>query len=148
MGEHLQFITFISFDTMAPSALSDVCLKENMTLADRLYNLQLIQEFCRENLSSCCHFSLEDMLYASSTIKVLNLSCRVQTIKSYPELNIACSHTCDVCIHMQDRSWLAACTVQLVPCGRSTEQMAKTGVTVRTSCFILFQHRNVMAITR
>lgn len=69
--ENLQFITFISFDTMAPSALSDVCLKENMTLADRLYNLQLIQEFCRENLSSCCHFSLEDMLYASSTIKVL-----------------------------------------------------------------------------
>lgn len=56
---------------MAPSARSDVCLKENMTLADRLYNLQLIQEFCKENLSSCCHFSLEDMLYASSTIKVL-----------------------------------------------------------------------------
>lgn len=68
--ERLQFITF-SFDTMAPSAFPDVCLKENMTLADRLYNLQLIQEFCKENLSSCCHFSLEDMLYASSTIKVL-----------------------------------------------------------------------------
>lgn len=56
---------------MAPSAFSDVCLKESMTLADRLYNLQLIQEFCKENLSGCCHFSLEDMLYASSTIKVL-----------------------------------------------------------------------------
>lgn len=56
---------------MAPSTFSDVCLKENMTLADRLYNLQLIQEFCKENLSNCCHFSLEDMLYASSTIKVL-----------------------------------------------------------------------------
>ncbi|KAM6920961.1 calmodulin-regulated spectrin-associated protein 2a [Xenentodon cancila] len=49
--------------------LDDVCLKENMTLADRLYNLQLIQDFCKDNLSSCCHFSLEDMLYASSTIK-------------------------------------------------------------------------------
>ncbi|XP_029355903.1 calmodulin-regulated spectrin-associated protein 2a [Echeneis naucrates] len=49
--------------------LEDVCLKENMTLADRLYNLQLIQDFCRDNLNSCCHFSLEDMLYASSTIK-------------------------------------------------------------------------------
>nr|XP_046248237.1 calmodulin-regulated spectrin-associated protein 2a isoform X2 [Scatophagus argus] len=49
--------------------LSDVCLKENMTLADRLYNLQLIQDFCKDNLNSCCHFSLEDMLYASSTIK-------------------------------------------------------------------------------
>lgn len=57
-------------DLMAPSAFSDVCLKENMTLADRLYNLQLIQDFCKDNLNSCCHFSLEDMLYASSTIKV------------------------------------------------------------------------------
>lgn len=56
---------------MAPSAFSDICLKENMTLADRLYNLQLIQDFCKDNLNSCCHFSMEDMLYASSTIKVL-----------------------------------------------------------------------------
>ncbi|XP_071374988.1 calmodulin-regulated spectrin-associated protein 2a [Centroberyx affinis] len=49
--------------------LDDVCLKENMSLADSLYNLQLIQDFCKDNLSSCCHFSLEDMLYASSTVK-------------------------------------------------------------------------------
>ncbi|XP_058494942.1 calmodulin-regulated spectrin-associated protein 2a isoform X3 [Solea solea] len=49
--------------------LEDVCLRENMTLADRLYNLQLIQDFCKDNLSSCCPFSLEDMLYASSTVK-------------------------------------------------------------------------------
>nr|XP_015826229.2 calmodulin-regulated spectrin-associated protein 2a isoform X3 [Nothobranchius furzeri] len=50
-------------------SLEDVCLKENMTLGERLYNLQLIQDFCKDNLNSCCHFSLEDMLYASSTIK-------------------------------------------------------------------------------
>uniref|UniRef100_A0A3P9JED5 Calmodulin regulated spectrin-associated protein family, member 2a n=1 Tax=Oryzias latipes TaxID=8090 RepID=A0A3P9JED5_ORYLA len=49
--------------------LQDIYLKENMSLADRLYNLQLIQDFCKDNLNSCCHFSLEDMLYASSTIK-------------------------------------------------------------------------------
>ncbi|XP_056270778.1 calmodulin-regulated spectrin-associated protein 2a isoform X1 [Pseudoliparis swirei] len=49
--------------------LEDVCLKENMTLTDRLSNLQLIQDFCKDNLNSCCHFSLEDMLYASSDIK-------------------------------------------------------------------------------
>ncbi|XP_019731008.1 calmodulin-regulated spectrin-associated protein 2a isoform X2 [Hippocampus comes] len=49
--------------------LDDVCLKQNMTLADRLYNMQLIQNFCRDNLEGCCHFSLEDMLYASSTLK-------------------------------------------------------------------------------
>ncbi|XP_012690619.2 calmodulin-regulated spectrin-associated protein 2 isoform X3 [Clupea harengus] len=49
--------------------LEDICLKETMSLADSLYNLQLVQEFCSENLNCCCHFSLEDMLYASSSIK-------------------------------------------------------------------------------
>ncbi|KAJ8384534.1 hypothetical protein AAFF_G00204490 [Aldrovandia affinis] len=49
--------------------LEDICLKETMSLADSLYNLQLIQEFCLENLNRCCHFTLEDMLYASSSLK-------------------------------------------------------------------------------
>ncbi|XP_051552853.1 calmodulin-regulated spectrin-associated protein 2-like isoform X2 [Myxocyprinus asiaticus] len=49
--------------------LEDICVKETMSLADSLYNLQLIQEFCRENFNNCCHFTREDMLYASSTIK-------------------------------------------------------------------------------
>ncbi|XP_051550046.1 calmodulin-regulated spectrin-associated protein 2-like isoform X2 [Myxocyprinus asiaticus] len=49
--------------------LGDICLKETMSLADSLYNLQLIQDFCKEHLNRCCHFSLEDMLYAHSSIK-------------------------------------------------------------------------------
>ncbi|XP_041847525.1 calmodulin-regulated spectrin-associated protein 2 isoform X2 [Melanotaenia boesemani] len=49
--------------------LEDICLKETMSLADNLYNLQLVQEFCRNNLNHCCHFSLEDMLYAHASIK-------------------------------------------------------------------------------
>ncbi|XP_075278406.1 calmodulin-regulated spectrin-associated protein 2 isoform X2 [Opisthocomus hoazin] len=49
--------------------LEDICLKETMSLADSLYNLQLIQEFCQEYLNQCCHFNLEDMLYAASSIK-------------------------------------------------------------------------------
>ncbi|XP_068196751.1 calmodulin-regulated spectrin-associated protein 2 isoform X2 [Antennarius striatus] len=49
--------------------LEDICLKETMSLADSLYNLQLVQEFCRNNLNHCCHFSLEDMLYAHASIK-------------------------------------------------------------------------------
>ncbi|XP_013926987.1 PREDICTED: calmodulin-regulated spectrin-associated protein 2 [Thamnophis sirtalis] len=40
-----------------------------MSLADSLYNLQLIQEFCQEYLNQCCHFALEDMLYAASSVK-------------------------------------------------------------------------------
>uniref|UniRef100_A0A8B9ZDH5 Calmodulin regulated spectrin associated protein family member 2 n=1 Tax=Buteo japonicus TaxID=224669 RepID=A0A8B9ZDH5_9AVES len=51
------------------SSFLDICLKETMSLADSLYNLQLIQEFCQEYLNQCCHFSLEDMLYAASSIK-------------------------------------------------------------------------------
>ncbi|XP_037016808.2 calmodulin-regulated spectrin-associated protein 2 isoform X2 [Artibeus jamaicensis] len=49
--------------------LEDVCLKETMSLADSLYNLQLVQQFCREHLARCCHFALEDMLYAATSIK-------------------------------------------------------------------------------
>ncbi|XP_034149750.1 calmodulin-regulated spectrin-associated protein 2a isoform X3 [Esox lucius] len=49
--------------------LQDICLKESMSLADGLYNLQLIQEFCQKHLNHCCHFTLEDMVYASSSIK-------------------------------------------------------------------------------
>ncbi|XP_034039981.1 calmodulin-regulated spectrin-associated protein 2 isoform X2 [Thalassophryne amazonica] len=49
--------------------LEDICLKETMSLADSLYNLQLVQDFCRNNLNHCCHFSLEDMLYAHASIK-------------------------------------------------------------------------------
>ncbi|XP_062843519.1 calmodulin-regulated spectrin-associated protein 2 isoform X2 [Trichomycterus rosablanca] len=49
--------------------LKDICVKETMSLADSLYNLQLIQNFCRDNLNNCCHFTLEDMLYASSSFK-------------------------------------------------------------------------------
>ncbi|XP_018114163.1 calmodulin-regulated spectrin-associated protein 2 isoform X2 [Xenopus laevis] len=49
--------------------LEDICFKESMSLADSLYNLQMIQEFCQEYLNGCCHFTLEDMLYASSSVK-------------------------------------------------------------------------------
>lgn len=49
--------------------LEDICLKETMSLADSLYNLQLVQEFCRNNLNHCCHFSLEDMVYTHASIK-------------------------------------------------------------------------------
>ncbi|XP_029473557.1 calmodulin-regulated spectrin-associated protein 2 isoform X3 [Rhinatrema bivittatum] len=49
--------------------MEDICLKETMSLADSLYNLQLIQEFSQEYLNCCCHFTLEDMLYASSSVK-------------------------------------------------------------------------------
>ncbi|XP_056303371.1 calmodulin-regulated spectrin-associated protein 2a isoform X2 [Danio aesculapii] len=59
----------LHFYCPATVSLRDICLNETMSLADSLYNLQLIQDFCREQLNHCCHFSLEDMLYAHSSIK-------------------------------------------------------------------------------
>ncbi|XP_034043540.1 calmodulin-regulated spectrin-associated protein 3-like isoform X2 [Thalassophryne amazonica] len=51
--------------------LEDVCLKDTMSVADRLYNLQLIREFCESSLQSCCPLAVEDLLY---TPPVLHLN--------------------------------------------------------------------------
>ncbi|XP_069051841.1 calmodulin-regulated spectrin-associated protein 3 isoform X2 [Lepisosteus oculatus] len=50
--------------------LEDVCLKDTMSVADSLYNLQLIQDFCQSALKSCCPLALEDLLYAPPALKV------------------------------------------------------------------------------
>ncbi|XP_053531500.1 calmodulin-regulated spectrin-associated protein 3 isoform X3 [Ictalurus punctatus] len=54
--------------------LEDVCMKESMSLADSLYNLQLILEFCESCLKSCCPLVLEDMLYSPPELQVNMLS--------------------------------------------------------------------------
>uniref|UniRef100_A0A8C8VPA7 Calmodulin regulated spectrin associated protein family member 3 n=1 Tax=Pelusios castaneus TaxID=367368 RepID=A0A8C8VPA7_9SAUR len=50
--------------------LEDVCLKETMSVADSLYNLQLIQEFCAEYLNGSCPLALEDLLYVPPVLKI------------------------------------------------------------------------------
>uniref|UniRef100_H3A647 Calmodulin regulated spectrin associated protein family member 3 n=1 Tax=Latimeria chalumnae TaxID=7897 RepID=H3A647_LATCH len=50
--------------------LEDVCLKETMSVADSLYNLQLLQEFSTEYLGQCCHLALEDLLYSPPVLKI------------------------------------------------------------------------------
>ncbi|XP_035038006.2 calmodulin-regulated spectrin-associated protein 3 isoform X2 [Hippoglossus stenolepis] len=44
--------------------LEDVCLKDTMSVADSLYNLQLIRELSESSLQSCCPLAVEDLLYA------------------------------------------------------------------------------------
>lgn len=66
----------VSLCLTPPLCWTDICLKETMSLADSLYNLQLVQEFCRNNLNHCCHFTLEDLLYAHASIKVCQTRCR------------------------------------------------------------------------
>uniref|UniRef100_A0A8C1KMM0 Calmodulin regulated spectrin-associated protein family, member 3 n=1 Tax=Cyprinus carpio TaxID=7962 RepID=A0A8C1KMM0_CYPCA len=54
--------------------LEDACMKDSMSVADSLYNLQLIREFCDSCLKSCCPLELEDMLYSPAELKTNILS--------------------------------------------------------------------------
>ncbi|XP_052407847.1 calmodulin-regulated spectrin-associated protein 3 isoform X2 [Carassius gibelio] len=54
--------------------VEDVCMKDSMSVADSLYNLQLIREFCDSCLKSCCPLALEDLLYSPAELKTNILS--------------------------------------------------------------------------
>uniref|UniRef100_A0A096M016 Calmodulin regulated spectrin associated protein family member 3 n=1 Tax=Poecilia formosa TaxID=48698 RepID=A0A096M016_POEFO len=54
--------------------LEDVCLKDTMSVADSVYNLQLIKEFCESNLQSCCPLAVEDLLYAPPALHLNMMS--------------------------------------------------------------------------
>ncbi|XP_016430291.1 calmodulin-regulated spectrin-associated protein 3-like isoform X4 [Sinocyclocheilus rhinocerous] len=54
--------------------LEDVCMKDSMSVADSLYNQQLIREFCDSCLKSCCPLVLEDLLYSPAELKTNILS--------------------------------------------------------------------------
>nr|XP_055056689.1 calmodulin-regulated spectrin-associated protein 1-B isoform X3 [Misgurnus anguillicaudatus] len=49
--------------------LDDVCLKEVTSIADSLYNIQLLKEFANEYLNKSFYLTLEDMLYAPPVLK-------------------------------------------------------------------------------
>ncbi|XP_056257076.1 calmodulin-regulated spectrin-associated protein 3 isoform X3 [Seriola aureovittata] len=54
--------------------LEDVCMKDSMSVADSLYNLQFIREFCDSCLKCCCHLAMEDMLYTPQGLQLNLLS--------------------------------------------------------------------------
>uniref|UniRef100_A0A671RHN7 Calmodulin-regulated spectrin-associated protein 1-B n=1 Tax=Sinocyclocheilus anshuiensis TaxID=1608454 RepID=A0A671RHN7_9TELE len=49
--------------------LDDICLKEVTSIADSLYNIQLLKEFTKEYLNKSFYLTLEDMLYAPPVLK-------------------------------------------------------------------------------
>lgn len=51
---------------------SDICLKEVPSIADSLYNIQLLREFASEYLNKSCYLTMEDMLYSPLVLKVRN----------------------------------------------------------------------------
>ncbi|XP_046560920.1 LOW QUALITY PROTEIN: calmodulin-regulated spectrin-associated protein 1-like [Haliotis rubra] len=49
---------------------SDICLKENLGIADSLYNLRLVKTFCEHNMpAGCFPFTYEDLLYTPHTLR-------------------------------------------------------------------------------
>ena len=47
----------------------------NQSMADSLYNIQLVQRFCRESLPfNICHLSIEDVVYLHESIRI-NITC-------------------------------------------------------------------------
>ncbi|KAM9744537.1 calmodulin-regulated spectrin-associated protein 1-B isoform 3-T3 [Menidia menidia] len=49
--------------------LEDICLKEVPSIADSLYNIQLLREFAGEYLNRSCYLTTEDMLYSPLVLK-------------------------------------------------------------------------------
>ncbi|XP_073496327.1 calmodulin-regulated spectrin-associated protein 1 isoform X2 [Phyllobates terribilis] len=62
-------LTVIHFYCPVLMKLDDICLKEVPSIADSLYNIQLLKEFSSEYLNKCFYLNLEDMLYASLVLK-------------------------------------------------------------------------------
>uniref|UniRef100_A0A1A8NKF1 Calmodulin regulated spectrin-associated protein family, member 3 n=1 Tax=Nothobranchius rachovii TaxID=451742 RepID=A0A1A8NKF1_9TELE len=54
--------------------LEDVHMKDSMSAAERLHNLQVIHEFCDSCLKGCCNLTLEDMLYTPPELQLNLLS--------------------------------------------------------------------------
>ena len=53
---------------------SDICLKEVPSIADSLYNIQLLREFANEYLNKSFYLTTEDMLYSPLVLKVQTLA--------------------------------------------------------------------------
>ncbi|XP_034566244.1 calmodulin-regulated spectrin-associated protein 1a isoform X2 [Notolabrus celidotus] len=49
--------------------LEDICLKEVPSIADSVYNIQLLKEFSNEYLNKCFHLKPEDLLYSPPVLK-------------------------------------------------------------------------------
>uniref|UniRef100_A0A1A7WJ04 Calmodulin regulated spectrin-associated protein family, member 3 n=1 Tax=Iconisemion striatum TaxID=60296 RepID=A0A1A7WJ04_9TELE len=54
--------------------LEDVHMKDSMSAADSLHNLQVIHEFCDSCLKGCCNLTLEDLLYTPPELRLNLLS--------------------------------------------------------------------------
>ncbi|KAM9324232.1 calmodulin-regulated spectrin-associated protein 1 [Gastrophryne carolinensis] len=62
-------LTVVHYYCPEQMKLDDICLKEVPSMADSLYNIQLLKEFSNEYLNKCFYLTIEDMLYSSLVLK-------------------------------------------------------------------------------
>uniref|UniRef100_A0A8C5N531 Calmodulin regulated spectrin associated protein 1 n=1 Tax=Leptobrachium leishanense TaxID=445787 RepID=A0A8C5N531_9ANUR len=62
-------LTVVHFYCPDQMKLEDICLKEVTSIADSLYNIQLLREFANEYLNKCFYLTVEDMLYSPMVLK-------------------------------------------------------------------------------
>ncbi|KAI4817032.1 hypothetical protein KUCAC02_009321 [Chaenocephalus aceratus] len=67
-GRTLQHFPLLD-DLLKDSELEDICLKEVPSIADSVYNIQLLQEFSNEYLNRCFYLKPEDVLYSPPVLK-------------------------------------------------------------------------------
>ncbi|XP_068105304.1 calmodulin-regulated spectrin-associated protein 1 isoform X2 [Hyperolius riggenbachi] len=62
-------LTVIHYYCPEQMKLDDICLKEVPSMADNIYNIQLLKEFSSEYLNKCFYLTIEDMLYSQPVLK-------------------------------------------------------------------------------
>ncbi|KAL7845082.1 hypothetical protein AOLI_G00232740 [Acnodon oligacanthus] len=89
--------------------LEEVCLKDTMSVADSLHNLQLIRGFCNSHLKGCCPLVLEDLLYTPPVLRV-SIMCFLSELLAVFEVQkpdfVKPAHTLD----LTDASGMEDCT--------------------------------------
>ncbi|XP_044030259.1 calmodulin-regulated spectrin-associated protein 1-B-like isoform X2 [Siniperca chuatsi] len=69
MSDGTALLALIHFYCPELIRLEDICLKEVPSIADSVYNIQLLKEFSNEYLNKCFYLKPEDMLYSPPVLK-------------------------------------------------------------------------------
>ncbi|XP_067666181.1 calmodulin-regulated spectrin-associated protein 1-like isoform X2 [Haliotis asinina] len=70
LSDGCSLAVLLSFYCPNQLSYSDICLKENLGIADSLYNLRLVKTFCEHNMpAGCFPFTYEDLLYTPHTLR-------------------------------------------------------------------------------
>ncbi|ESO99189.1 hypothetical protein LOTGIDRAFT_142008 [Lottia gigantea] len=70
IGDGCSLACLITFYCPKYLKFTDICMKENVGIADSLYNLRLVRTFCEKHLpSKCFHFTYEDLLYSTNKMR-------------------------------------------------------------------------------